>query len=114
MTGHGVRGTGTAPFFVTLSGVKSSICCRIAAPRVLRNGFVLILEQRLSAGTEPVCMPRPLRQRHHTLCRLPTVASSSQLGRGIYRRPRAAPSFIGRGRTDLGKLTASFGDEFWL
>ena len=74
-TGHGARGTGTARYCVILSVARSSICCQTAAQRALRNGFELILEQRLSAGIEPVCMPKLLRRPRRTLCKLPTAGT---------------------------------------
>src|SRR5664280_1063748 len=74
-TGHGVRGIGTARFSVTWSAARLLICCQTAALRALRKGFELTLEQRLSAGIEPACMPKLRRRPCRTPCKLPTAGT---------------------------------------
>jgi hypothetical protein len=52
------RGIDTARFSATWNVVRSSICCRTAVRKALRNGFVLTLERRLSAAIAPAYMPK--------------------------------------------------------
>ena len=50
------KGIDMARFSATWNVVRSSICCRTAVRKVLRNGFVLILERRSSAAIAPAYM----------------------------------------------------------